>query len=585
MRRIERTLYAFVVALGSVGCGGGSQSAGSTGTGGDGTGGDGMGGASSSSSASSSSTGSTSSSSSGATGGGGAGGSGSVCAPNAKEPCYEGPGGTEGVGICAAGMRTCAADGSAWGACTGQVTPMPSDDCANTADDDCSGSACAQGRWSRRFGDAESQTPTSVAANADGTFYVAGHFKGSVGFTSPALTSVGGFDVFLAKFSAAGELLWNKQLAGTSDEFAYGVAVDQAGNAVITGQFSGAISFDGGATTTPSHGGSDIFVAKFAPSGALLWSKTFGESSGTGPFTHRATAVAIDAGGNIILTGEHTGNVDFGDGGYTTAGALDAFVTKLSPDGMLVWSRHYGGPGFQTGKAVAVDASGNISVLGELTGTADFAGTTLSANAGAREVFLARLDPAGTLQWAKSFESGASMHSAAGLAVDASGSVIVSGAFRGTITLQASPAISLTVPHTGLNIFLAKLDASGAHQWSTQYGSATASGVGVQISTGVAVDAQGNIVFGGSCYDSVTLGTTLSCGAEGSPFLVRTDPNGAVLWSKVYGSTGGTITDVAVSSPSAIIAIADMGPTIDFGNGELVSSGFSDIAVASIAPE
>ncbi len=64
---------------------------------------------------------------------------GCVCVPGATQPCYDGPTGTAGVGICAAGTQTCAGDGESWGACAGEVLPLPQEDCTTPVDDNCDG--------------------------------------------------------------------------------------------------------------------------------------------------------------------------------------------------------------------------------------------------------------------------------------------------------------------------------------------------------------------------------------------------------------------------------------------------------------
>jgi hypothetical protein len=76
---------------------------------------------------------------------GGAGGA-SVCTPGVTESCYDGPAGTEGVGICAAGTHTCNGEGTAYGPCQGEVLPS-SETCANNLDEDCNGSACSALDW------------------------------------------------------------------------------------------------------------------------------------------------------------------------------------------------------------------------------------------------------------------------------------------------------------------------------------------------------------------------------------------------------------------------------------------------------
>ncbi len=74
----------------------------------------------------------------GGDGGGGDGGGAPLCSVGDVQPCYPGPADTEGVGVCAAGVRRCQPDGRSFGECEGAVVPRP-EDCSSTVDDDCDG--------------------------------------------------------------------------------------------------------------------------------------------------------------------------------------------------------------------------------------------------------------------------------------------------------------------------------------------------------------------------------------------------------------------------------------------------------------
>ncbi len=141
------------------------------------------------------------------TGTGGAGG----CAPGATASCYDGPPGTEGVGTCKGGLKTCAADGASWGACVGEVLPQPPD-CTSGMDLHCDGSlpTCkGDVLWAKRFGDANDQHASAVATDASGDVLVVG--GGSAvpdGFGSgmPLESSPGG-SAFVAKLDGSGRKL------------------------------------------------------------------------------------------------------------------------------------------------------------------------------------------------------------------------------------------------------------------------------------------------------------------------------------------------------------------------------------------
>lgn len=91
--------------------------------------------------------------------GAGGGGGGQVCVPGAIEPCYSGPAGTEGIGVCHAGERKCALDGMGFGECEHEVTPAIAEDCSTSVDDDCDGS----------LGGGPSATPALVSPSNGGS--------------------------------------------------------------------------------------------------------------------------------------------------------------------------------------------------------------------------------------------------------------------------------------------------------------------------------------------------------------------------------------------------------------------------------
>ena len=102
--------------------------------------------------------------------------------------------------------------------------------------------------------------------------------------------------------------------------------------------------------------------------------------------------LAVDASDYIVLTGSFEGVLDCGGGALTSAGGKDAFVAKLDPLGNHVWSARFGDADDQEGKGVAVDASGSLFVTGEFSGAIDF-GTGVHVSTGDADIFVARLAP------------------------------------------------------------------------------------------------------------------------------------------------------------------------------------------------
>jgi hypothetical protein len=345
--------------------------------------------------------------------------------------------------------------------------------------------------WSRRFGDASNDGSEGwdVAVDASGNVALAGRLDGTVDFGGGVLTSAGGHDIFVAKFDAGGNHLWSHVFGDASNQDVYDVAVDGSGSVVVTGNFLGTVDFGGGSLT--SAGGEDIFVAKFDAAGSHVWSQRFGAAN-----LQNGESVAIDASGNVVVTGSFLDSVDFGGGPLTSDTGVDIFVAKFDPAGNHVWSQRFGDRFDQVSLGVAVDASGNLILTGFFLGTVDFGGGPLSEPAG-YDVFLAKLDAAGSHVWSKSFGDAGSQFGL-DVAVDASGNAVVTGQFSGSVDFGGG-----LLPSTGLeDIFVARFDAGGNHLWSQHYGAAFEQSVG----SAVAVHASGNAVVTGIVNGEVDFG-------------------------------------------------------------------------------
>lgn len=180
---------------------------------------------------------------------------------------------------------------------------------------------------------------------------------------------------------AAPRVVYSTLLGGAAGNFdgAYDLAVDAAGNAYVVGTTESSDFPVQDALQPTMKGNSDAFVAKFAPDGSLVFSTFLGGAEREG-----ATAVAFDASGAIYVAG-HTASSDFPRKNALQpayGGALDAFVTKLAPDGAsIVWSTFLGGNGTDVVRDMIVDRNGNVYVAGEVQPASGGAATFPTVNA------------------------------------------------------------------------------------------------------------------------------------------------------------------------------------------------------------
>ena len=167
-----------------------------------------------------------------------------------------------------------------------------------------------------------------------------------------------------------------------------------------------------------------------------------------------ATAVAVDASGNVVVAGAFAGTVDLGGGPLTAQGAAaNVFVASFDCGGALRWSKAFGVPtqANDAVAAVAVDAAGNILVAGQFEGTIDFGAGPLTSLK--TDGFVAKLSPAGDGLWSKRYGDVKSQDLASGIAADAAGNVIVTGIFEGTVDFGGG-----AIHGDGHDLFLLALD-------------------------------------------------------------------------------------------------------------------------------
>ncbi len=497
-------------------------------------------------------------------------GEGCVCLPDEMISCYTGPVGTEGVGICAPGVATCAADGTELGPCVGDIIPAL-EDCATPDDDDCDGNAplCPGSHiWSKRFGDPLDQMSFSVSSDAAGNVYVTGQYFGSVDFGAGPLPSAGGGDVFVMKLDPAGNHLWSKRFGDGAAQIGTGVAIDPAGDVVVTGHFEGSIDFGGGPLT--SAGATDVFVAKLDSSGNHLWSKRFGQVD-----NQTSSGVATDSTGNVFLTGALSGTADFGGGLLISAGGPDVFIVKLDPNGNHLWSKRAGSTSFQIATSITTDAMGNALVTGYFAQSIDFGGGPLPS-AGGSDAFLVKLDSAGNHVFSKRFgDAGGQLGSS--VVADPTGAVLLTGVFSGSVDFGSGPFFSAG----GNDAFVVKLDEMGGHIWTRTFGDAADQG-----GAGVATDAAANVLLIGLTSGAIDLGGgPLPTSGDADIFVAKLDPGGNHLFSKSFpGAMIQSARSITSDPMGNVLVTGDLSGTIDLGGGAFTSDGQNDGFVAKFAP-
>jgi hypothetical protein len=390
---------------------------------------------------------------------------------------------------------------------------------------------------------------------------VAGYFSGSVDFGGGSLNSAGSEDIFLAKYSSSGAHIWSKRFGASGRDRATSVVVDKNNDILVAGYFSGTVDFGGGPLT--SAGLLDIFVAKYSSTGAHIWSKRFGDISDDACY-----GVAVDAVGNVFITGAFKGTVNFGGSSLSATAVFDFFLAKYSASGAHLWSRKASGNGNEFGLGLAVDINGDVVATGQFDAMANFGGVTFTT-AGATDVFLAKYSGAdGSHVWSKSFGS-TSGDIGSGVVVDSNNNIILTGSFSGTVNFGGSP-ISPTVNST--DGFIAEYSASGTHIWSKRLGANTAN------SNAIAVDASRNVVVAGYFQGTASFdGQSLSSAGSSDVFVSKYSPTGAHVWTERFGGTSSDVGyGITADLNGNVVVTGDFQGSADFGGVVLTSPGTYD---------
>jgi hypothetical protein len=427
--------------------------------------------------------------------------------------------------------------------------------------------------WSQHFGGSSASDAAfsySVKEDKSNNVVVVGMFQGNVNFGGGTVASTNGQEMFIVKNNASGNYLWSRQISSSGGDQATGVAVDSSNNLVVVGTFAGTIDF--GAGPLNSLGSSDIFVAKFSPGGVLLWAKRFGGSAIdgcsavaldasdniliTGRYGYYGTAVDF-GGGPLPLSG---GTMQF---------YYDIYVAKLSSAGNYIWANGYGGSGNEQNGGIAVDGNGDVVVTGSFQQTASFGGAAFTSTGG-YDMFVAKYSGAtGSHLWSLTGGgSGDDLGNA--VAFDLNGNVVVTGEFQGTANIGSNVLSSPYNP--GLPaLFLAKYSSTGAALWSR--GFIPVASFGSASGKGVAVDSTGNIVLTGFVCGAVGFDATYLANGDTDILLAKFSASGNTLWAKSYGALNNDSgSAVSIGAGANILAAGYFAQSANFGCGLMQST-------------
>ncbi len=423
--------------------------------------------------------------------------------------------------------------------------------------------------WAAQIGGEASQNIADMHVTGEGSILVTGTFGGATDFDpgqgTTELTPSGSNDVFLAKYTDAGILLWVKRIGGTNSEGVNDLQTDADGNVYLTGQYQGTPDMDPGQGTSLllNFGLIDCFLAKYDADGNYLWAKGIG-----GGFNEAGNALAVDASGNVCLTGYFADTLDLNPGPFvfpvTSKGMTDVFIACYDSQGAFLWGKSFGGSQEDAGSDLQIGPGNVFHVGGTFSDTIDIdpgAGVKTVWSNGQRDVFYLRLGADGAYQ--TDFTLGGSGDEGLfDIALGPNNAFYLAGTFNDTVDFDPGGNVHLLPSDGSNNAFLAAYDSNAGFLWARNNGRG--------VTRRVATDAWGRLITVGDFSGSINLGPGGEHTSTGMNdiLLARFDGNGNYQSSLTFGSTGIDVGRCVAGLPGGkLLYAAEFRNTMDVDPG------------------
>lgn len=367
-------------------------------------------------------------------------------------------------------------------------------------------------------------TINAISVDGAGHIYITGNYIGNATFFGTKHTSIGSSEIYLAKLTQSGDLIWLRTAGGYgvgnyNQNEPYALCIDGSGNCYVTGRYFKTAIFD--TITISATLPNEFFIAKYNSDGNIVWAKSGGGDFGI----HNGFGIACDTEGNTFVTGDFFGHLLI-DGNVIDAGDPEQkmFIAKYSPSGKTLWAKEIGSGGYYgIAAALCLDKNGNSYITGFFRSTINFGLTALTFNRSviAYAMLEVKYDPDGNFIWA--VKSDGAEQNTRGLAIcgDPQGNTYITGGF----SKKTSFGSTTLTKDSGSSTFVTKLDSQGNFLWAKQTG-----GNGSNSGNGIALQTTGEILVGGGFTDTVTFDSKILVSSGGSDVFIAalTDPRQSV---------------------------------------------------------
>jgi hypothetical protein len=427
--------------------------------------------------------------------------------------------------------------------------------------------------WGRTIKSEGFDESYDLAVDPQGNVYVAGMIEYIADFGNGVLLeSSGVHDIFIAKYDSVGTLVWAVKAGGSDGDKIQSITLDGKGSIYVTGEFEDTSYW--GPIMKIAEGGNNNFVARYDTSGNVLWVRSLGTVS---PSHTRGYGVCTDANGNVYAVGGTLGDT-YLDGNFlfTSYGDYDGIIISYDPSGNFRWAKHVGGTDSDKARGIVSDQAGYIYVTGYYSNTAHFSGSNISTQ-GHTDIFLAKYDTLGFLQWVKS-AGDTGYDRAWDVDINVNGQIIIAGdQSRGRFDNNYASCQGMT------DAFLAAYDDAGNNLWVT-------SGGGPEDDEGRAVshDNAGNLYLMGDYGGSAIFPPiSFTGGHYAEPFIASYNQNGTSLrWARNgMGPSNDRGTGIGLDSAGNIYACGNFDQTMQLGSLNLVGDSLYDIFVTRLSSQ
>ncbi len=434
--------------------------------------------------------------------------------------------------------------------------------------------------WAKQIASSNSAFGVEVEADTNNNIYVLGSFAGTTDFDpGPSvfnISSTGGTrDTFLLKLDNNGNFVWVKTINGVSWVDARSLELDTNNNFYILLDFAQTADFDPGASTFNLTSNSanlyDIGILKLDNNGSFVWAKSFGGSS-----EEYSSSLAISNTGNLYITGQFDGTVDFNPNAGTfslTSNSYDMFASALDNNGQFLWAISIGGSGIDDGTDIEIDSTSNLYITGVFYNTVDFdpgTGIQEKVGVGGSDIYVLKLNSIGELAWVSTI-GGAGGDFANNIELDSSQDIYFSGYFTNTVDFDPSGGIT-NLTSSGFNdIFTAKFNNSGQLVWAKSMGGTNS----YDIPYGLALDSGKNIfttgVFTGTADFDPDIGSlNFTSAGETDIFIAKLDGGVSPFVSAI---TRASPSPTSAASVDFTVTFSEYVKNVDPGDFSLSKTG------------